>query len=267
MLYRRLKIIRVVVSVAFFIGLTAAVADAYFGASPVGRWLMSDMQLVPAILTGSAVWIVLWMLVTITAGRVYCSTVCPLGTLQDGISRIGRAAAKPGRKDYRYAAPLNALRIPVSVAVGVCLLAGISIVVTITDPFTLYRRLIMAVVRPVAVGLGGIASAIIIIMAVGACSWRHGRVFCNTVCPLGGLLGLMSRSPVYRVDINTDKCIHCHKCEAVCKSECIDLSTCLVDNSRCVMCLNCTAVCPNDAITVRRGRHTLSTPMMQSVND
>ena len=267
MLYRRLKRLRVAVSVIFIVALTVAVADAYFGASPVGRWLMSDMQLVPAILAGSAAWIVIWVLVTITFGRVYCSTVCPLGTLQDGISRLGRAVAKPGRKDYRYTAPLDALRIPIPVAVGVCLLAGASVVVTITDPFTLYRRLVMAVARPAAVGFGGMASAIIIILAISACSLRHGRIFCNTACPLGGLLGLMGRSPLYRVDINTDKCIHCNKCEAVCKSECIDLRTCVVDNSRCVMCLNCTAVCPNDAIIVRRGRHTLSTPMMQSINE
>ncbi|MCD8385305.1 MAG: 4Fe-4S binding protein [Bacteroidales bacterium] len=261
-MYRHLKRIRVIGSVVFLALLTYTIIDASFALTRIGQIVLKT-QLVPSILAGAAIWLVLWLLITLTFGRVYCSSVCPLGTLQDAAARCGVWCRKGTRKYYRYAAPLNALRIPIAIAVGACLLFGFTFVVTLTDPFTLYSRIVIAIAKPMAIGLGSLGAACIVLAAVGLVAWKRGRLLCNTVCPLGGMLALISRVPVYRIDINTDKCIHCGKCEDVCKSECIDLrGGCVVDNTRCVMCMNCTAVCPNDAITLRRGKYRLSTPMM-----
>lgn len=237
-----------------------SIADAAFALTPIGQWVLHT-QIVPAVLAGSAICTVLWVIITLSVGRIYCSTVCPLGTLQDAASRCALFTGQ--RKRYSYSPPLNALRFPVAAIVGACLFAGITVVVDLTDPYATYARIVNAVCRPLAIGAGSLAAASLLLAVVGITAWRRGRFICNTVCPAGALLGFLSRSPVWRIDINTDKCIHCGKCEDVCKAECIDLKTCVVDTSRCVMCLNCTAICPNEAITLRRGRYRLSTPMMQ----
>lgn len=261
-MYRRIKRIRVIVSVVYLVLLTLAVIDTGFAITPFGRRIL-QVQLIPAILAGAAAWIMVWVVVTLSFGRVYCSTVCPLGTVQDIAAHLGRRLSKGAAKRYHYAPPSDSMRFPIPVIVAACLFAGLTKVVEATDPFTIYAKIAVAVARPLVISLGGAAIALLVLMIISAVAWKKGRLICNTVCPAGGLLGLLGRKPVYAVDINTDKCIHCGKCEDVCKSSCIDLRDCVVDNSRCVMCMNCTAICPNDAITVRRGRHQLSIPMMQ----
>lgn len=70
-----------------------------------------------------------------------------------------------------------------------------------------------------------------------------------------------------RIDIDTDRCTQCRKCEYVCKAECIDLTSHVVDGSRCINCFNCLSVCDDDAIHYTYTRKQLSIPMMQKIND
>lgn len=256
---RQLRTIRIIVSALFFVLLTASIAVAWISDSPLGE-LLRTMQLVPAILSGAAVWIVAWVVLTLTFGRVYCSSVCPVGTLQD-IAVAGRRKADRNFR-FRYAPPRIAVRIVVAAAVGFCLLVGAYAAVEVADPYGIYARAVNAIARPVAAGAGGLVVAVLILAAIVAAGWWRGRLLCNSLCPVGALLGYLSRTPVYRIDINTDLCVHCGRCQAVCKSQCINPADSTVDLSRCVMCMDCTAVCPNSAITLRRGRHRLSTPMM-----
>ncbi len=261
-MYRQLRRWRIIWSVTFLVLLTLTILDVKFGLTFVGQILM-DTQLAPAILIGAAGWIVLWVLLTLSFGRIYCSSVCPLGTMQDAAGRIGVWCKPAAKKRYRYHPSVNAKRLPIPIIVGVCLFLGFSIVVEYTDPFYIYNRMWYVVMHITTIALGSIAAAAIVFLAINSVAFWRGRLICNTICPIGGLLGLLSRNPIYRVDINTDKCIHCGKCEDVCKSECINLRTCVVDNTRCVMCFDCCAICPNDAITVRRGKYRLSTPLMR----
>ena len=76
----------------------------------------------------------------------------------------------------------------------------------------------------------------------------------------------MSRFSILQMDIDTDLCINCRKCEDVCKGQCIDLTDHVVDGSRCVNCFDCVDICPNRAIRYTTRRHRLSTPLMQRVS-
>ena len=78
-------------------------------------------------------------------------------------------------------------------------------------------------------------------------SVRYGRWYCNSICPVGTLLGLLSRFSWLRIRLN-ERCIGCLRCEAVCKGECIDAKNRKVDASRCVLCFNCLPVCNKEAI-------------------
>jgi ferredoxin len=82
-------------------------------------------------------------------------------------------------------------------------------------------------------------------------SARHGRLFCNSLCPVGTLLGLVSRFSLFRVAIDQGKCNLCARCSVQCKAECIHLKSMRVDFDRCVACFNCIPACPESGIGYR----------------
>ena len=96
--YRHLRRLRIAISVAFAVAIAWITLDASLGLTRLGAWVLHT-QIVPAVLAGSAIWLVLWVLVTITFGRIYCSSVCPLGTAMDAVSRC--RMSKPAKIKYR----------------------------------------------------------------------------------------------------------------------------------------------------------------------
>ena len=69
-------------------------------------------------------------------------------------------------------------------------------------------------------------------------AWKHGRTWCNTVCPVGTVLGLLSRFSLFKVRIiDTAKCNGCGLCATKCKASCINSKEHAIDYSRCVDCL------------------------------
>ena len=78
-------------------------------------------------------------------------------------------------------------------------------------------------------------------------AYKRGRLYCNTVCPVGTLLGLISKFTFFKLKIDKSSCEGCGLCERVCKAECIEKVTKEIDFSRCVVCFDCTNVCPSDS--------------------
>ena len=79
----------------------------------------------------------------------------------------------------------------------------------------------------------------------------RGRLFCNTICPVGTLLSLFSRYSLFRISFDSSACTHCGNCEHTCKAEAIDSKAMTVDTSRCVDCFNCTSSCPKGGLKYR----------------
>jgi ferredoxin-type protein NapF len=104
------------------------------------------------------------------------------------------------------------------------------------------------VMAPVSVGI-----SLAMLMLVVWLSARHGRLYCNLVCPVGALLGLVSKISLVRIGIDQKVCNGCKRCQNVCKAGCIDLKKNFVDPSRCVACYNCLAACPDQAVKFMRG--------------
>lgn len=245
-------------------GLTAIrilVAVAIAVAVAIGApCILSKMQIIPAIVTCATLWIGVWGAVTLIFGRIYCSTICPTGALIDIVSKI--AKSKKG-SHFTYSLPLTRFRISMVIIIAVCVFFGLSAILSVFDPYSAFTRIVSACAKPIAIGAAGLTLAIITLAVILFFSWRRGRLLCNTICPVGTLLGFASKYSVYHADINTDLCINCGKCADKCPSECINLTDHVIDHSRCVVCFDCMPVCPNDAITYRRGRHQLTMPMMQ----
>lgn len=239
---------------------------------------LTRIQFIPAALAFSVSTIVVILLCTLFFGRIYCSVLCPLGVLMDLIARLPRLGKFARRRVYHFCEPLTKVRNLTLIVVVISIFLGISAVLTALDPYSIYSRFCVYCVKPVwyalcnlfssepirfaAASVTGISVSLGFIGVIGWIALKRGRLYCNTICPVGTTLGYISRYSIFRIDINTDKCIECRKCEHVCKSQCIDLSTHVIDMSRCVTCFDCLPVCPNDAIHFTSSRHQLSYPLM-----
>lgn len=233
----------------------------------------------------SMVTFIVWLLVTLIFGRVYCSSVCPLGTLQD----IAARASQFGRnkRSYRFIPAKTKWRYGTLIVMLACLFSGFWLVVGLLDPYELYMRFCTDTFAPISratvdatvlIGLNhnpyipillttlsATTLSALLLIAVMLIAARSGRSICNTICPVGTTLGAISRYSVWQMDIDTDLCTQCRKCEDVCKGGCINLNDHTVDSSRCVMCMNCVNVCNDDAINYTWRRKQLADPMMQRI--
>jgi ferredoxin-type protein NapF len=217
------------------------------------------------------------LLLTALLGRIYCSTVCPLGILQDVISWIRKKTRRKFR--YRFGKPQNRWRYGFLVLPFLVLLAGKSLIgFTLLDPYSIFGRITSDLFQPVYMWLNNRIAGILAGMDVYVLypenispasvftyvlpslmlalvvwfSFTRGRLYCNTVCPVGTILGLLSRVSLFRIRMVEDLCTKCGKCAIACKASCIRVKTLEVDFSRCVGCYNCIAVCPEDAIQYLR---------------
>ena len=259
MLYRAIRIFRIVFSLAF---MAMVVAAAFLPSAHAQRLahFLAHMEIVPALLTAGGLWVSAWAVITLLFGRIYCSSICPLGTLQDVVSRLASRRLTGPLDRYRYRHDRPMLRVLMLIVFVECLTFGATAWIHYMDPYTEFTRMVRFWLLGNAGALIGAAVTAVLTVAM---AWRGGRLLCNSLCPVGAALGAQTSVSLTRIDINPDLCVHCGACERTCKGQCIRSDVSIVDNSRCVSCFDCTAVCPNGAITWRTGRHRLQWPLLQ----
>lgn len=250
-------------------------AHAWFG------WL-ARVQFLPALLALNAGVVLGLVLLTLLFGRVYCSVVCPLGVMQDVFAWFGKRAKK---NRYAWSPARNVLRYSLLGALVVAVALGFNAAVALLAPYSAYGRIAQNLLAPfwqwgnnllaymaeradsyafysvdVWIRSGvtfGIALATLII--IGVLAWRNGRTWCNAVCPVGTVLGFLSRFSLFRPVIDTSKCNGCGLCARNCKAACIDSKHHRIDYSRCVACMDCLGKCCQGAISyARRGKQAAS---------
>lgn len=97
---------------------------AWFG------WL-ARIQFLPALLAVNVGVVAALVVATLLFGRVYCSVVCPLGVMQDGISHL---AGRRTKNRFRYSPAKTALRYTVLALFIAALAAGIGSLVALLAP-------------------------------------------------------------------------------------------------------------------------------------
>ena len=267
-----LKKLRVTIASILFILLTLLFFDF---TGNLHKWFgyLAKIQLIPAILAVNVIVIILLVVFTIIFGRIYCSVICPLGIFQDGISHI--AAKRKGKKNrFSYSPALSWLRYSMLGIFVIAIIAGVSIIVSLLDPYAAYGRMASNFISPLyrsghnllasvaekidsytfystEIWIKGWATygvAVITFIAVTFLAWRNGRTYCNTICPVGTILGFLSKFSVLRLVLDAEKCKKCKSCEFSCKASCIDIKTESIDYSRCISCFNCIDKCKYGAI-------------------
>ncbi len=280
---RLLKVCRVLVSLLFLTATSLLFLD-FSGA--LSSSFINDItwiQFVPSLLTFLylpgflALGFLIVLAGTLLYGRIYCSTVCPLGILQDvisGLSRFYYRRVRQRSKPCRPSPPHNWLRYTLLTLTVLTFVSGSIFFLNLLDPFSLFGKIFAGLIRPVYFSLHNLtADALygfgiytlyhvetrqtnlwplvfpaLMLGLIAVLSFRRGRLYCNTVCPVGSLLGLVSRFAVYRIAIDESLCTRCAQCSLNCKAECIDLKNSRVDFTRCVGCFNCLTVCSQRGI-------------------
>ncbi len=273
-----LKKLRIVVSLLFFVATTLLFIDFAHLLSAALFTPINYLEFIPSLLkflalgTLASAGFLVVLLLTLLFGRVYCSTVCPLGTLQDFISYFSLKWRK--KKKYKYSQPLNTLRYLILVLVTVLFAGGIILAINILDPFSGFGRITALLFKPAVVGINNVAAAIfnslniywiypaeikgvhitsfiLPIVTISVIAWlavTKGRLYCNSLCPVGSLLGFISNYSLFKIKIDLSTCDNCGKCGTVCKASCIDVKKKGVDFSRCINCFNCLAICPYNSL-------------------
>ena len=292
-----LKKLRVAVSLLFLILISTLFLD-YRRMIPES-WFHAilSLQFVPSLLKFFTVLritvfgFILVTVLTLLFGRIYCSTICPLGITQDVIAWLARKFKSKRKRRYHFHKAKNILRYTILGITALVLVMGSTYLLLLLDPYTNFGRILTLFVKPLLVWLNNMISPmlakmnvyflypvsvppvkaavyivpVIILALVLWLSLMRGRLYCNTVCPVGAFLGLLSKFSLFHFRIRTNLCTGCHLCEFSCKSECIDLGNMTVDDSRCVTCFDCLTACKLGAMEYTVRKPTVTKPVITPV--
>ncbi len=231
------------------------------------RWLA---RFIPALIV---------VVATLVFGRFWCGWLCPLGTLLDWIpSRHvrGKDQASPRWQGVKYS------------LLFVILFAALwgNLTLMILDPLTIFVRSLGTLVFPGLAWLvdraqiilyrvsfmqwsvdvidkvfrgtllsykqayyGGILLLAAFVGGVLALNLLAKRAWCRFFCPLGGLLGLLSKLSWLKRKVSA-ACVSCNICARECPMGTIDAQKGYAsDSGECTLCLDCAVKCPKAAIS------------------
>ncbi|MCX6255501.1 MAG: 4Fe-4S binding protein [Bacteroidia bacterium] len=242
--------------------------------------IISFLQFIPSVLkfydlkTLAAGGFLVVLALTLLTGRTYCSFLCPLGIGQDLFSRIGGRFRKKFRR-YGFKKPFTILRYSLlAITLITTIIWGIYML-TLLDPYSVFGRFMTFFAKPAVILINNFFAGILgkfdiytlsnitvkgfplivysipaaFLILVGTLSLTKGRLYCNMICPVGTLLGLLSKVSLLRIKFDETACTRCGRCAIRCKSSCIDFLKHDIDVTRCVDCFNCIYTCQDKAIS------------------
>ena len=245
------------------------------------KWLSTG-----AVLAGSA--FITFCVLAGVFGRVYCASFCVFGVLMDILrvpvkffakskffknSKIAKKSKDALKMSFKRSR--NVLRATFLALAVILITCGWTTLFGLIDPYSLYGKIMGSCIHPVIaefvnftsaqlynfeiyaispidgdpqISLALFGLALLLLAVVAIASMLRGRLFCNTVCPVGALLGFIAKFSIFQLKLDKSSCVACGMCERNCKTECINTKEKSLDFSKCVLCLNCATSCPKSAI-------------------
>lgn len=283
-----LKKLRVLLATISLILITLIFLDfsgalhAYFG------W-MAKLQFVPAMLASSFVIVIAIVVITLLFGRIYCSVICPLGIYQDCIAHVAEK-----RKKNRYSFKRSKrYRYYIGLAFFLLIAFGFTSIAIFIEPYSIFGRFASNLFSPVYRLINNMLAyfaerwnsyafyhvdvyikslpmfiiAIAYFLIITVLALVNGRWYCNSICPVGALLGSLSKFSVLKPRFDEKKCISCGLCEKNCRCSAIDAKNHKIDYTKCVTCFNCVSKCNKGAMRYGINKEVKSVKDMNGFND
>lgn len=174
-------------------------------------------------------------LLAILFGPVFCSFICPLGTVQELIGKLGKRIWK---KRFNHFVPMSLHRILVYFRYVV-----LAMVVVVTarsgylmfediDPYNALFSFWSDEVSP---------KALVVLSVTLVASFFVERPWCKYACPYGALLGLSNKFRIFKIRRNKSTCISCNRCSQSCPMLIDVAKQEKVTNLQCISCFECTS--------------------------
>lgn len=196
---------------------------------PIVQRIITDFSIIAIML------LIFTLGLTLLFGRIYCSVICPMGIAQEIIGFIKNKIHKPTNNKKKVGNfPLKYFI--AAIAWGI-FLGGSAFIIRYIEPYSLFGS------ATTLSTFGLIVFALIIITVI-----LQDRIFCTNFCPVGTVLGLISKISLNKLYTDKDECVSCGMCEKLCPSRCINSKEKTIDNETCIKCLKCLSVCPKNAI-------------------
>lgn len=251
---------------------------------------MAKLQFVPALLASGSITVLAIIIVTMTFGRIYCSILCPLGVYQDGISRM---AEKRKKNRYKFKKSRKWLRYSILLVFAVLLFVGLNSIAILIAPYSIYGRIASNLFAPIYQLINNVLAyfaerwdsyafyhvdvyikslpifivSIAYFLIITILSLTNGRWYCNTVCPVGTILGFFARGSLFKPVIDTEKCNSCGLCERNCRCSAIDSKNHKIDYTKCVTCFNCIEKCHQGAMRYRLAGNIDNVNKVKTIGD
>ncbi|ALC17138.1 ferredoxin-type protein, NapH/MauN family [Desulfuromonas soudanensis] len=174
----------------------------------------------------------------VLGGRSFCGWVCPVGLLTDLSERL------PGRRNrprWRLGWKGGVLALTLLLS----LLLGLPVFETLS-PIGIAGR---------ALSFGPGAEVILLALIVASELLLVRRLWCRSLCPLGGFYALIGRFSPLKVAYRRERCIHCGRCREVCfvpevLAPPLEEGATRVKSGECSRCGACIGTCPVAALTL-----------------
>lgn len=191
------------------------------------------------------------MAVGVVLGRAVCGFLCPFGFLQELIHKI------PSPKFHlpKWSTYIKYVLLAVFVLLLPAVYAGelgvrspsfckfICPVGTLEGgiPLLLADHQLRALIG----GLFSLKAGVLVLTLAGCVLVP--RFFCKLMCPLGAIYALLNPISVYRMDVDSARCVSCGRCSRICP---MDVDPSIKPNSlECIRCGRCITECPTEALT------------------
>lgn len=180
------------------------------------------------------------LVLSVLFGPAFCGWVCPFGSLQEWIGKLGR---KLFDKRYNNLIPprvdrvLRYLRYVVLALVVYMTATTAKLMFQEIDPYYALFNFYTGEVTVAAFTVLGLTMALSLVVE---------RPWCKYACPYGALLGVFNLFRLFGIRRKASSCINCGACDRACPMN-IKVSTAkTVRNHQCISCMKCTSeqACP-----------------------
>ncbi|MBN2560525.1 MAG: 4Fe-4S dicluster domain-containing protein [Phycisphaerae bacterium] len=230
-------------------------------------WVSKILEVDPLVAVSTAItthtvykgllWSLVILIPTVFLGRIFCNWICPYGILHQFVGWLFRKL-RP-RETIEVNRYRNIYQVKYLVLVGMLVAAVFgSLQIGLLDPICLvYRSFTVALLPAMNMPAQGILGDYrlhqgglligTLIFGLLAMNLIIPRFFCRMLCPLGAMLGVLSRFAWWRIERDPKKCTDCGLCLRNCEGACDPHKD--LRMSECLVCFNCIEDCPEGALS------------------